>query len=58
VSPLLATIPALFAKASLAWPALFTLLGNKEIRNKICGYEEFMREKNRRSIVSILFLFI
>jgi len=46
VSPLLATIPALFAKASLAWPALFTLIGNKEIRNKICGYEEFMREKN------------
>ena len=51
VTPLGATLPALFAKLSLAWPAAITLIGNKDIRNKLCGYERFLREKNRRSIV-------
>ena len=35
ISPMVATIPALFAKASLAWPALLSLFGNMEIRRKI-----------------------
>ena len=53
VSPLGATIPSFFAKASLAWPSLFSLLGNKDIRQKICGYDLIMREKNRSSIVCL-----
>ena len=48
-----ATLPAMFAKSSLAWPALFTLIGNQDIRHKIFGYGEYLREKNRKKLVRI-----
>jgi hypothetical protein len=51
VSPLAATIPALFAKLSLAWPAIFCLIGNKDVRNKLLRVEERLQERNRQSIV-------
>jgi hypothetical protein len=35
VEPMIATIPAFFAKFSLAWPALLTLFGNNDIRKKL-----------------------
>ena len=51
VSPLTATLPALFAKSSLVLPAFLTLVGNSNVRTKICCYDKYLREKNRRSIV-------
>jgi hypothetical protein len=51
VSPLAATIPFLFAKLSLAWPAIFCLFGNSDVRRKLLCIEERLQEKNRQSIV-------
>jgi hypothetical protein len=51
VSPLAATLPAFFGKSSLAWPAIFTMIGNRDIRMKICGYDEIIAANNRSSIV-------
>jgi hypothetical protein len=35
-NPLIATIPGLIAKSSLAWPSLFIIFGNSDIRKNIC----------------------
>ena len=56
ISPLAATLPAFFAKSSLAWPALFSLMGNKVISQKKCGYDLIMRERNRSPIVRVNFI--
>lgn len=33
ITPLMATIPALFAKSSLIWPSLLNIIGNKTMRS-------------------------
>jgi hypothetical protein len=54
VSPMTATLPAFFAKSSFAWPALLTLFGNKDIRNKLNCHNERLRKKNKRSFVRFI----
>jgi hypothetical protein len=53
LDPMTATIPAFFGKFSLAWPALLTLFGNKDIRNKLNFHNERHRNRNRKSLVFI-----
>jgi hypothetical protein len=58
VSPMVATIPAFFAKSSLAWPSLLTIIGNSDVRNKLGFQSERLQKKNRISIVrNFFFLF-
>ena len=46
VSPMMATLPAFFAKFSLAWPSLITLVLNKEIRMKIKSEESYSKNSS------------
>jgi hypothetical protein len=43
VPPLLATVPSLFAKSSLVWPALLNILVNK-------NYVKFFKDKKKRDL--------
>ena len=54
VSPLVATLPALFAQSSFAWPALFILFGNEDVNKKLCCLDESIRRKSIKSIVNTL----
>ena len=47
VSPMAATIPAFFGKFSLAWPALLSLFGNKDIRKKLIWFRNNNNKKHR-----------
>ena len=35
ISPLIATLPAMFAKSSFVWSTLFFMFSNNQIRNKL-----------------------
>jgi hypothetical protein len=47
VSPMTATIPAFFGKFSLAWPALLSLFGNKDIRRKLIWFKNNNKKRHR-----------
>ena len=51
VSPLGATLPACLAKSSLAWPALFSLFGNNDVRNKLFNRNVPVRRRSKKSYV-------
>ncbi len=42
-----ATIPAFFGKFSLAWPALLSLFGNKDIRRKLIWFKNKKQKRHR-----------
>jgi hypothetical protein len=44
ITDLMATVPAFFGKLSLAWPAILTILTNKEIRKKIYSTKKAKKE--------------
>lgn len=35
LSPIVETVPSMFAKTSLLWPAVINLFGNKEVKRQI-----------------------
>jgi hypothetical protein len=48
---MIATIPAYFGKFSLAWPALITLISNKELRTKFTAKTENELNRTRVAII-------
>lgn len=46
IHPLYATLPSLFAKLSLVWPALLTIFYNKDVRNKLKMIKHSLITKN------------
>jgi hypothetical protein len=54
VGPMTATIPAFFAKFSLAWPALLSLFGNTDIKSKLCNVNFKGNSEKDNQIVSLL----
>ena len=57
VSPMTATAPAYFAKFSLTWPALLSVFGNKEIRDKLFGCH-YQRKSIRAKVKFFFFCII